>query len=78
MTIDHVAIMYQACTADKECGKCYQCEVANEYHELGGSIKQLWCHQYDLETRRGMRCGLFIVKQPKAKGETKNEPELFE
>jgi hypothetical protein len=68
MKIEHLAFEFQACTADKECGKCYQYEQVDGKH---------WCHQYDCETRRGMRCAMFGSGKPKAKQGETNAPELF-
>ena len=73
MTIDRVAIDYKACTADKDCGKCYQYENA----DFGDDERVEWCHQYDIETRRGMRCALFGTGKPKEKQGETNEPSLF-
>jgi len=77
MKIDTVAIGYQACTATKECGKCYQSEIANEYTEMGCTLTQLWCHQYDLPTRRGMMCKLFGSGKPKEEKTQETQNELF-
>jgi len=69
MDIDNQAINFQACTADKECSKCYQFKIVKGLN---------WCCQYDCETRRGMRCGLFgKSRQQLTIEETINELELF-
>jgi len=73
MKIEHLAFEFQACTADKECGKCYQFEMVSNAPFT--SIP--WCHQYDCETRRGMKCAMFGSGKPKVKQGETNEPELF-
>jgi hypothetical protein len=77
VTIDRVAIQYRACSAGKECSKCYQFEMIDGIDDSPAP----YCHQYDMKTQKGMVCGLFGSGKPKAitgkTEETKNEPTLF-